>query len=95
MKEVIALVLLFVVVGVAVYAGLGALQTIDYVNTNGCSYNSTGYLENCSLSNAQYDQFNKTTTSFSYMFTTLGVIQWIGIALIFIAALGLFIKYVK
>jgi hypothetical protein len=95
MKEVIALILLFVVVGVAIYSGLGALQTIDYVNTNGCAYNSTGYLENCSLSNAQYDQFNKTTTSFAYMFQTLGVIQWIGIALILIAALLLFVKYVK
>jgi len=62
MKDFLGFFLLFAIFGVAVYASIGALSAIHSVNIGDCATDENGTLVNCSLSDADYMQLNKTAT---------------------------------
>lgn len=77
MKSFLDFLLMFVIVAVALYVTLGAILTIHSVNVGDCTPNENGTLSNCSLSNADYAQLNKTETAISFIYPIQTNFLWL------------------
>jgi hypothetical protein len=62
MKDFLGFFLLFAIFGIAIYALLGGLSIIHSANVGDCAPDVNGTIVNCSLSDDDYAQLNKTST---------------------------------
>lgn len=85
--DIIEALIGFVLFGIVLYAGIGSIGTIHSVNNGNCATAANGTLENCSLSNADYNQLNNTQNYYSNTFGILVPLQWLLVVGVIISAL--------
>ena len=92
MNDFLTFLLGFIVVAVAITIGFGALQTVHSVNYGNCNQAENGTWENCTLSNADANQLQKSEIAVSAIFGQLSYVQWILIAGTLITVVFFFTK---
>ena len=82
MKQGVLLICLLFLLATCLYVAVFSFGQIQKTNVGNCTYNSTGYLENCSSSNQQYDQQIASSTQALTYTTILGYLFWLIVACI-------------
>lgn len=91
-NNLLTLISLFVFLSIILFGAVITLGQIQHANLGDCATNSTGGLENCSLSTAQYNQQTASASTSSYMFNTLQLILLLLVVAIFVSAGYLLIR---
>ena len=92
MANVVSLIALFVLVSAILYTTIIVLGLVHDTNVGNCAYNVNHTLENCSLSNADFDQQQASAEQSSYMFKVLGYMSWFIVIAAVFAAFAMFTK---
>jgi hypothetical protein len=88
----LGLIFLLVLVAVVVFAGLGSITSIHSTNFGNCTRNITGSWQNCSVSDDDADQMEKSGSISASVFTELGVLQ---VPIAVLALIGVFLLFRK
>lgn len=92
MAKFIEFLLMFLIFGFAIFAVLGAITTIHSVNAGNCWKDINGTLQNCSLSNNDFNLLNNTYTTYAETSSIQNYLIWIVLLGVIISAVMLFTK---
>lgn len=84
MASVIEAAFTFFIIVIAGLLSLSILTNTNHVNIGDCGWNGTG-VENCSLSNAEYDLYNSTATQYGTIYTAISPLAWVLVMALVIA----------
>jgi hypothetical protein len=92
MASFVESLLLFLIFVFAIFASLGAIQTIRSVNVGNCLEDANGTLQNCSLSNNDYKLLNNTYNIYAQTSSIQNYLIWLLLVVTLISAVMLFAK---
>ena len=84
MASVIEAAFTFFIIVIAGLLSLSILTNTNHVNIGDCAWNGTA-VENCSLSNSEYQLYNSTATQYGTIYTAISPLAWVLVAAVVIA----------
>ena len=94
MASVIEAAFTFFIIVIAGFISLSILTNTNHVNTGDCAWNGTA-LDNCSLSNTEYNLYNSTATQYGTIFTAISPLAWVLVMAVIVAIFLQIVGWVK